>query len=199
MQHHRLPAPIDSFPERCKVSTYGVYRRIAGDHVQVDDLLPSRDDAEVSRMTALGGLIEAASRANHGRSMQQAADLATSRGAPISKSSISESARGIDTITPKVIRGIAAGYDIPEEDVARAMLVDLGIVINDYSPDAESAIRRDPDLSTDARAILLAAISAARTSADGVGNDPEKPPGRRLLGRRQPAEEPGVGRGQKTS
>jgi hypothetical protein len=149
-------------------------------------------------MTALGGLIEAASRANHGRSMQQAADLATSRGAPISKSSISESARGIDTITPKVIRGIAAGYDIPEEDVARAMLVDLGIVINDYSPDAESAIRRDPDLSTDARAILLAAISAARTSTDGPGDDPKKSPRSPFIRRRPPSEEPGVTRDEQS-
>ena len=117
----------------------------------------------MAAQTELGKLIEAASRANHGRSQQSAADLATSRGAPISKSMISESARGAETITPRVIRGIAAGYDIPEAEVARAMLADMGVTISDYHPDVESAIRRDPDLSVEARSILLAAISAARS------------------------------------
>lgn len=115
-------------------------------------------------MTELGKLIDAAARANHGRSQQEAADLATSRGAPISKSLISENSRAVETITSKAIRGIAAGYDIPEEDVARAMLADLGFVIGDYNPGVEAALRRDADLSTDARAILLAAIGAARVS-----------------------------------
>ncbi len=117
-------------------------------------------------LTELGRLIETAARANHGRSMQEAADLATRRGAPISKSMISESARHLETVTPKVIRGIAAGYDLPEEDVARAMLADLGFAIPGYNHTAESAIRRDPELSTEARAILLAGISAARRTPE---------------------------------
>lgn len=114
-------------------------------------------------MTRLGDLIDAASRANSGRSMQAAADLATKRGAPISKSHISKNSRDIETITPQIIRGIAAGYDIPEEDVARAALEDLGFTIPDYQLSPESAIRRDPTLSSEARAMLLAAIGAART------------------------------------
>lgn len=119
-------------------------------------------------MTALSNLIETASRANKGRSMQAAADLATERGAPISKSHISKNARKIETVTPQLIRGIAAGYEIPPEEVARAVLADLGFAINDYSPSPESAIRRDPNLSTEARAMLLAALQAARTVASGA-------------------------------
>jgi hypothetical protein len=158
------------------------------------------DDCQVGSMTVLGRLIEAASRANHGRSMQQAADLATSRGAPISKSSISDSARGIETITPKVIRGIAAGYDIPEGDVARAMLADLGFAITDYSPDAESAIFRDPDLSSEARAILLAALRAAHAGSTGaVADEVENPPRRPFIRRRAAIEDPGVGRDKQSS
>jgi hypothetical protein len=123
----------------------------------------------MSEPTKLGKLIEDASRANHGRSMQAAADLATSRGAEISKSLISENARRVKTVTRTVIRGIAAGYDVPEEEVARAMLGDLGFSIADYSTGIEAAIRRDPDLSSEARAILLAAIGAARPSRSGPG------------------------------
>jgi hypothetical protein len=115
----------------------------------------------------LSKLIDAASRANHGRSMQAAAELATKRGAPISKSHISKNARQVETVTPQLIRGIAAGYEVPEEEVARAVLADLGFVINDYSPSPESAIRRDPGLSSEARAMLLAAIGAARTPSRG--------------------------------
>jgi hypothetical protein len=126
----------------------------------------------------LSNLIEAASRANHGRSMQAAAEIATKRGAPISKSHISKNARQIETVTPQLIRGIAAGYEIPEEEVARAVLADLGFVINDYSPSPESAIRRDPGLSSEARAMLLAAIDAARAPSrlreDGQSAEPRK-------------------------
>ncbi|WP_157185977.1 hypothetical protein [Mycobacterium canetti] len=151
----------------------------------------------MSEQTELGKLIEAASRANHKRSMQEAADLATSRGAPISKSLISESARRVETITPKVIRGIAAGYDIPEEDVARAMLADLGIAIVDYNPGVESAIRRDPDLSAEARGILLAAITAARS--DLVSDQSKKlPRGGRIIHENAPSKDTGVRRGQQS-
>lgn len=115
-------------------------------------------------MTELGNLIEAASHANKGRSMQAAADLATLRGFPISKSHISKSAKGILSITPQVVRGIAAGYDVTEEDVVRAALVDLDLAIMDYNPGPESAIRRDPNLSMEARSMLLAALQAARTA-----------------------------------
>ena len=94
--------------------------------------------------------------------MQEAADLATKRGAPISKSWISSAAAGIESITPQLIRGICAGYDLSEEDVARAALADLGVTISDYSPTVESAIRRDANLSGEARAILLAGVAAAR-------------------------------------
>lgn len=147
-------------------------------------------------MTELGKLIEAASRANHGRSMQAAAELATKRGAPISKSHISKNAQHVDSLTPQLIRGIAAGYDIPVEDVARAVLADLGVTISDYNPSPESAIRRDPDLSSEARSMLLAAVEAARTPSRS---------GRRVLAGDQaqdsrgvpvgwlPPEEPGVG------
>ena len=155
----------------------------------------------MSDTTALGRLIETAARNNH-RSMQQAADLATSRGAPISKSTISDAARCVETVTPKVILGIAAGYDIPAEEVARAMLSDLGFEISDYSPDAETAIRRDPDLSSEARAMLLAAIGAARKSADfavAPTDEPKNLPRRTLIGRRKPGKEPGVGRDQQSS
>lgn len=114
-------------------------------------------------VTRLGDLIDAAARANSGRSMQAAADLATKRGAPISKSHISKNSREVDSITPQLIRGIAAGYDIPEDDVARAALEDLGFVIPDYQLSPESALRRDPTLSSEARAMLLAAIGAARS------------------------------------
>lgn len=118
---------------------------------------------EAFGVTRLGDLIEAAARANRGRSMQAAADLATQRGAPISKSHISKNSREVDSITPQLIRGIAAGYDIPEDDVARAALEDLGFVIPDYQLSPESALRRDPTLSSEARAMLLAAIGAARS------------------------------------
>jgi hypothetical protein len=118
----------------------------------------------MTELTELGKLIDAASRANHGRSQQAAADLATKRGCPISKSLISDNARHVATITPTVVRGIAAGYDLSEEDVARAMLADLGLAIADYNPGVEAAIRRDPDLSIEARAMLLAAFGAARIS-----------------------------------
>lgn len=117
-------------------------------------------------MTELGRLIETASRANHGRSMQDAADLATRLGAPISKSHISKNARRVQSVTPQLIRGIAAGYGIEPEDVVRAALADLGFAIPDYTPSPESAIRRDPDLGVQAKAILLAAVSAARQSFD---------------------------------
>lgn len=115
-------------------------------------------------MTRLGDLIDAASRANNGRSMTAAAELATQRGAPISKSHISKNARNIDTLTPQLIWGVALGYDIPPEDVARAALEDLGVVIPDHQTSPESAIRRDPTLSSEAKAMLLAAIGAARSS-----------------------------------
>lgn len=115
-------------------------------------------------MTELSNLIEVASRANNGRSMQAAADLATRLGFPISKSHISKNVRGIVSITPQVIRGIAAGYGLTEEDVVRAALADLGFAIMDYNPGPESAIRRDPNLSMEARGMLLAALQAARDS-----------------------------------
>lgn len=122
-------------------------------------------------MTELGKLIDAASRANHGRSMQAAADLATKRGVPISKSAISSAASQIKSVTPLLVRGIAAGYDLPEEDVARAACADLGFAIADYKLSPESAIRRDPDLSAQARAILLAAIEAARHPSSRIITD----------------------------
>jgi hypothetical protein len=149
----------------------------------------------MSEPTRLGKLIADASRANHGRSMQAAADLATSRGAEISKSLISENARSVKTVTKTVIRGIAAGYEVPEEEVARAMLEDLGFSIADYSPGIEAAIRRDPDLSSEARAILLAAIGAARPSRSGSGvgtvagdksQDDSYVPGRWVAPRKKP-------------
>lgn len=115
-------------------------------------------------VTELSKLIESASRANRGRSMQAAADLATQRGCPISKSHISKNAKGIESITPQLVRGIAAGYGVTEEDVVRAALADLGFAIMDYNPSPESAIRRDPNLSMEARAMLLAALQAARDS-----------------------------------
>lgn len=110
--------------------------------------------------------------------MQAAADLATQRGHAISKSHISKNARLVETVTPQLIHGIAAGYDIPPEDVARAVLADLGFAIGDYNPSPESAIRRDPHLSSEARGILLAAIDAARGGVAASGgvvgqNEPE--------------------------
>lgn len=118
-------------------------------------------------MTELGKLIEAAARANGGRSMRAAADLATQRGAPISSSHISKNVHQVETVTPQLIRGIAKGYDIPEEEVARAALADLGFTVPDYSPTPEAAIRRDPNLSSEARAMLLASIGAARSRPAG--------------------------------
>ena len=115
-------------------------------------------------MTELGKLIESAARANHGRSMQAAADLATKRGAPISKSHISKNARQVESLTPQLVRGIAAGYDLAVEDVIRAVLADLGFGLSDYNPTIESQIRRDPDLSAEAKNILLGAVSAARST-----------------------------------
>lgn len=121
-------------------------------------------------MTALSELIEAASRANRGRSMKAAADLATRHGSPISKSHISKNAHRIVSITPQLVRGIAAGYGVSEEDVIRAALTDLGFTVLDYNPSPESAIRRDPNLSVEARAMLLAALDAARAElAQSVG------------------------------
>lgn len=122
-------------------------------------------------MTELGKLIEAASRANNGRSMRAAADLATERGAPISSSHISKNAHQVETVTPQLIRGIARGYDIPEAEVARAALADLGFTVPDYSPTPEAAIRRDPNLSSEARAMLLASIGAARSRPGRVVAD----------------------------
>jgi hypothetical protein len=124
-------------------------------------------------MTELGRLIQSASRANRGRSMQAAADLATKHGAPISKSHISKSARQVDSLTPQLVRGIAAGYGLSQEDVIRAVLADLGFAISDYNPTIESQIRRDPEISEEAKAILLAATAAARM--DGRGVDQSKP------------------------
>lgn len=115
-------------------------------------------------VTELRRLIDAASRANKGRSMQEAADLATELGAPISKSHISKNARRVQSITPQLIHGVAVGYGVEPEDVIRAALADLGFAIPDYNPSPESSIRRDPDLGVQAKAILLAAIGAARTS-----------------------------------
>jgi hypothetical protein len=120
-------------------------------------------------MTELSKLIDAASRANNGRSMHTAATLATKRGAAISKSLISKNAKGVETITPVMVRGIAAGYDIAEEDVLRAACADLGLPIPDYRPSPESAIRRDPDLGAQAKAMLLAALNAARHSMRDEG------------------------------
>jgi hypothetical protein len=117
-------------------------------------------------VTELGKLIAAASRANNRRSMQDAADLATSFGAPISKSHISKNARQLDSITPQLINGVAVGYGIEPEDVIRAALADLGFAIPDYNPSPESAVRRDPDLGVQAKAMLLAALDAARHSLD---------------------------------
>lgn len=117
-------------------------------------------------MTELAKLIDSASRANHGRSMQAAADLATRGGAPISKSHISKNARKAESLTPQLVRGIAAGYGIAEEDVVRAILADLGFTISDYNPTIESQIRRDPDISADVKEVLLAAVVAARTLRD---------------------------------
>lgn len=116
-------------------------------------------------MTELRKLIDSAARANHGRSMQNAADLATRLGAPISKSHISKSTRQVESVTPQLVRGIAAGYGLSEEDVIRAMVADLGFSVSDHNPSAESQIRRDPDLSAEAKAILLAAVAAARKHA----------------------------------
>lgn len=123
-------------------------------------------------MTELGKLIESASRANHGRSMHAAAELATRRGAPISKSHISKNARQVESLTPQLVRGIAAGYGLAVEDVIRAVLADLGFALSDYNPSVESQIRRDPQLSSEAKVILLAATAAARSSAE----EPQWPP-----------------------
>lgn len=133
-------------------------------------------------VTELGRLIETASRANHGRSMQAASDLATRRGVPISKSLISKVSRKVDTITPLLVRGLAAGYDISEEDIVRAALADLGFPIADYSISPESALIRDPELGAGARTILLAALKAARELGPGSvaledgGQQPEEWP-----------------------
>ena len=124
------------------------------------------NSADSGGVTELGKLIEAASRANKGRSVREAARVATKLGAPISASHISKNARNIESVTPQIVRGIAAGYGIPEEDVARAALADLGFTLTDYTVAPESAIRRDPDLSIEAKAILLAALDASRISAE---------------------------------
>lgn len=120
-------------------------------------------------MTELGKLIESASRANHGRSMQAAADLATKLGEPISKSHISKNARQIESLTPQLVRGVAAGYGLAIEDVIRAVLADLGFSLSDYNPSVESQIRRDPDLSAEAKNILLGAVAAARSTHGSKG------------------------------
>lgn len=124
-------------------------------------------------MTELGKLIESASRANHGRSMQAAAELATRNGEPISKSHISKNTRKIESLTPQLVRGIAAGYGLAVEDVIRAVLADLGLPISDYNPTVESQIRRDPDLSSESKEMLLAAVAAARSIHRLVDDDAE--------------------------
>lgn len=136
-------------------------------------------------MTELSNLIEAASHANNGRSMQAAADLATRLGFPISKSHISKNIHRIVSITPQLVRGIAAGYGVSEEDVVRAALADLGFAIMDYNPSPESAIRRDPNLSMQARAMLLAALQAARARIE----DGPSGAGRRVVARSRVAED----------
>lgn len=166
---------------------------VDSDHRHVDTGARAGDSG---RVTELGKLIDAAARANNGRSMRAAADLATKRGAPISSSHISKNAREIDTVTPQLIRGIAMGYDLPEEEVARAVLADLGIIVPDYSPTPESAIRRDPNLSSEARAMLLAAIRAARSrpASRVVGDKLEDSRG--VPATWLPDEDTGVGRDQ---
>lgn len=115
-------------------------------------------------MGELANLIEAASRANHGRSYQAAADIAARKGVHISKSLIGKNARRVVSLTPLLVQGIAAGYGVSQEDVIRAALKDMGFTISDYTVSPESAIRRDPSLSSEARGMLLAALDAARSS-----------------------------------
>lgn len=112
----------------------------------------------------LARLIDVAASANNGRSQREAAAIAAKKGAPISKSSIAKLIAGqYETITAQVVKGIAAGYDIPEEDVLRAMATDIvGVKVNDYILSPEQAVRRDPTLNADVKAILLAALNAAR-------------------------------------
>lgn len=116
-------------------------------------------------MTRLGELIEL-SQARNRLSYERAAQRASERQAPISSSWISQAKRGLKTITPQMVRGIAAAFDIPVEDVVRAALTDIGFPLPDYAPTVESSVRRDVDLSIEAKSMLLAAISAARASAN---------------------------------
>jgi transcriptional regulator with XRE-family HTH domain len=116
----------------------------------------------------LARLIEVAAQANNGRSQRQAAEMAARKGAPISKSTIAKVIAGqYETITAQMVRGIAAGYNISEDDVLRAMAADMGFTIHSYDPSPESALRRDPSLNADVKAVLLAGLSAARHRKTG--------------------------------
>lgn len=67
------------------------------------------------------------------------------------------------------VAALAAGLAIPEERVARAVIASMGFRID---PDGSAqtpaeAIRRDPTLSTDTRAALLAVLKSGSQVDDG--------------------------------
>ena len=117
-------------------------------------------------------LIQVARRSNRGLTFVEAAARATRMGHPISKSYISEIlAQGMTTITRAKVAGIAAGFGIPADEVARAAMEDLGFPLNSVDLSPERAIRNDPTLSIETKAILVSVLETVRAASGGQNDD----------------------------
>lgn len=113
----------------------------------------------------LGELIDIARRAN-GWSDEDVAVRARRRDEKLVKSTISEIRRnGLRTITPGLIRGLAAGLDLPAGQVLRAALRTLGL---DEGAETSlvDAIRADPYLPAFAKRQMIATVEMARAEAE---------------------------------
>lgn len=117
--------------------------------------------ADMSKRSPLAELVDEVAAAN-GWSRREISRRAQSKGHDLSPSRLGQllNEHPLPGIQADKIAALAAGLAIPEERVARAALASLGFRID---PDGASltpaeAIRRDPSLSADTKAALLAVL-----------------------------------------
>lgn len=113
----------------------------------------------------LAALIEQRRDAN-GWSNQDIAQRARREGHQLSHQNISRICNNpVIGLKADLARALASGLDLPVEEVVRATLLSMGFQIGEGRTTPEEAVKSDPDLSSEARQMLLTQLKVLRKPA----------------------------------
>lgn len=144
----------------------------------------------VNRKHALATLIEEV-KAEQGWSDRDLAQRARIAGYPMSHQRINQiyTDNPIKTIVPNNLRALAAALELPLPRIVQAAITAAGLPPigppADWSP--ETAVKLDPELSSQAKRMLLGLIDSARTETG-------RPTARQLVAVQPPREQPRAAR-----